>query len=124
MSKQRSPAKELEAFLNFVDDNKREYDYAYGMVNEEDRKLTDMVHEIEFAENAAERNKVATRIQNSRRARRKNKDIVTRNKALVEFFEDQNHKKTLNALRQLLGKQRREEEYLESERTYKKRVDR
>lgn len=40
----------------------------------------------------------------------------------MKFFEDQNHKATLNKMRQLLGKQRKEEEYLAGERTYKPRI--
>ena len=51
-----------------------------------------------------------------------NKDIVKRDEGLVKFFEDQNHKTTLNKMRQLLGRQRKEEEYLAGERTYKPRI--
>jgi len=41
---------------------------------------------------------------------------------LVKFFEDQKNRDTLNRLRQLLGQQRKEEEYLLGERTYKPRA--
>ena len=37
MTKQRSPAEEIEAFLNFVDRCSREYTYAQDMVKEEDK---------------------------------------------------------------------------------------
>ena len=119
---QRSPAKRLEEFLNFVDSCSREYQAAYGTVNEEDKRLQDLIHEMEFAENKAERNKVATKLQHSRRNRRKNKDIVMLNEQVVKFFEEQNHKATLNKMRQLLGRQRKEEEFLQSKRTYKPRM--
>jgi len=119
---QRSPAEQLQEFLNFVDSCSREYQAAYGAVNEEDKRLQDLIHEMEFAENKAERNKVATRLQHSRRNRRKNKDIAMRNELVVKFFDEQNHKSTLNKMRQLLGRQRKEEEFLQSKRTYKPRM--
>ena len=117
------PAKHLEDFLNYVDACMREYKTAYDSVNEEDKRLTDLVHEIEFAEDKAERNRAATRLQQSRRTRRKNKDIVLMDEKLVKFFEDQNHKATLNKMRQLLGQQRKTEEYLQGERVYKPRIE-
>ena len=122
MKKQISPAEEIEAFLNFVDRCSREYTYAQDMMKEEDKRLQELLHEMEFAADRAERNRVATRLQASRRERRANKDIVQRDELLVEFFKDQQNRKTLNMLRQLLGRQRKVEEYLQSERVYKPRV--
>ena len=51
-----------------------------------------------------------------------NKDMAKMNEKLVKFFEDQKNRDTLNRLRQLLGQQRKEEEYLLGERTYKPRA--
>ena len=48
---------------------------------------------------------------------------VQRYELIVKFFEDQNNRRTLNQLKQLLGQQRKEEEYLSRERTYKPRVE-
>jgi len=39
MGKKASPVYELEVFLNFIDECRREYQYAYEQVNEEDRRL-------------------------------------------------------------------------------------
>lgn len=69
-----------------------------------------------------ERNRIATSLQQSRRTRRINKDMAKMNEKLVKFFEDQKNRDTLNRLRQLLGQQRKEEEYLLGERTYKPRA--
>lgn len=121
MGKKTSPASQLEIFLNFIDECHREYHYAYAQVNEEDRKLQDFLHEMEFAADRAERNRVAARLQCSRRIRRQNKDIVKWNERIVKFFEDPKSRDTLNRMRQLLGLQRKEEEYLLSERVYKPR---
>lgn len=122
MSRQRSPAEEIEVFLNFIDACSREYTYVQDMMKEEDNRLQDLLHEMEFAADRAERNRVATKLQASRRARRTNKDIMQKNELLVEFFKDQQNRRTLNLLRQLLGRQRKVEEYLQSERHYKPRA--
>ncbi len=119
----RSPAKEIEAFLNFVDDCRSEYRYAYDAVGEEDYRLQDLLHEMEFAKDKAERNRVATRLQASRRLRRESKDTVQLNEEIVKFFDDKKNREVLNCMRQLLGKQRKVEEYLNGERTYKPRVE-
>ena len=85
-------------------------------VNEEDRKLQDLLHEMEFAPGRTERNQAAARLQRSRRIRREYKDIVKWNERIVKFFEEPKSRDTLNRMRQLLGLQRKEEEYLLSER--------
>ena len=117
-----TPAQELESFLNFIDQCCREYQAAYDAVGYEEKKLQDYLHELEFAQGATKRNQVAKEFQKSRQERRKNKDTVKRNELVVKFFEEKPHRDTLNKLRQLLGRQRKEEEYLSSERIYKPRV--
>ena len=118
----RTPAQHLEDFLNAVDQCAKDYQYSSGIVSEEDKRLLDLVHEMEFAADSKERNRVATRMQKSRVLRRQNKDIVKQNELLVKFFEEPENRKVLNKLRQLLGRQRKEEEYLASDRTYNPRV--
>ena len=118
----RTPAESLEDFLKFVDQCYQEYQMAQEAVSREDKRLQDLLHELEFAKEKGERNRVATKFQRSRRERRKHKDIIKRNELVVKFFEEKSHRETLNKLRQLLGRQRKEEEYLSSERTYKPRV--
>lgn len=119
----RTPAESLEEFLNVVDHCYQEYQMAQEAVNREDRRLQDLLHELEFAKEKGERNRVATKFQSSRRERRKHKDIVKRNELVVKFFEEKPHRDTLNKLRQLMGRQRKEEEYLSSERIYKSRAN-
>jgi len=123
MAKEIKPSKHLEDFLNFLDQCAREYQYAYDNVSKEDRRLQDLLHEMEFAADKAERNRVATKLQGSRRERRRNKDMVKLYEKIVRFSEDQSNRRTINLLRQLLGQQRKEEEYLQGNRVYKKRVD-
>lgn len=122
MGKKTSPAKQLETFLNFIDECCREYQYAYDQVNEEDRKLQDFLHEMEFAPGRTERNQVAAKLQSSRKVRRENKNIVKWNEKMVKFFEEPKNRDVLNQMRLLLGQQRKEEEYLLGEKIYKPRV--
>jgi hypothetical protein len=112
----------MKEFLDFIDRCHAEYQLAYDAVSEEDKKLQDLLHKLEFSTNTAEKNRVATSLKNSRRERRRNKDIVKRNELIVGFFREKSHKDTLNKLRQLLGRQRKEEEYLASDRVYKPRA--
>ena len=42
---------------------------------------------------------------------------------LAQYFQSASGQKCLNELRQILGKQRKEEEYLAGHREYRKRVD-
>ena len=115
--------KHLEDFLNFLDQCAKEYQYAFENMSTEDKRLQDLLHELEFAADKAERNRVDTSLQRSRRERRKSKDMVKLYERIVKFSEDQSNRRTINLLRQLLGQQRKEEEYLRSNRTYKKRMD-
>lgn len=65
---------------------------------------------------------------NSRKARtesgerRRQKDEVMRLELIVSFFDEPQNKKVLNNLRQLMGRQRKQEEFLNSKREYKPRV--
>ena len=117
-----SPAQRIKEFLDWAVECEKVYREAFEAVHQEDLRLQDLVHELEFAANKAERNRVATRLQRSRKQRRKNKDIVKRYELVVNFLAEQGTKATLKKMRQLLGKQRTEEEYLAGERVYKPRA--
>ena len=117
----RKPSEVISEFLNYVDFAIREYKSAYENVNIEDKSLQDYVHAIEFARDKSERNRQATALQRSRRYRRAEKDKTLLYGEIEKFFEDSNNRAFLNKLRQLLGRQRKEEEYLTGNRVYKKR---
>lgn len=112
----------LQDFINYIDRCRNEYELAHEAVGKEDRRLQDLVHEMEFAEDRNTRNKVATKFHRSRKERRKYKDEVMRRQLIVDFFNEPQNKKVLNNLRQLLGKQRTQEEFLNGKREYKPRV--
>ena len=123
MQKDELPSEELTGFLNFIDACISRYRYAFDNVGQEDKRLQDLLHEIEFASNKAERNKAATKLQHSRRIRRENKDEAKLYEKIAKFFEEKENRNALNRLRPLLGQQRKEEDYLSSNRTYSPRVE-
>lgn len=122
MGKKKEASETLSEFLDFLDTCERQYQTAKDAVGLEDRRLQDLLHELEFAQDKSERNRVATKFQRSRRERRRQKDEVQRLELIVNFFNEQNHKNTVKKMRQLLGRQRKEEEFLRGKRVYKPRV--
>lgn len=118
-----TPSEVMQEFLNQIEHWKTEYGLAFDNVGREDKRLQDLVHELEFSQNAKERNRVATKLQRSRKVRRENKDTVLMLENIVNFFEDPQNKKVLNQMVQLLGTQRKQEKMILSERTYKPRVE-
>ena len=122
MGRNKEASEVLSGFLDFLDECERQYQTARDAVGLEDRRLQDLLHELEFAQDKAERNRVATKFQRSRRERRRQKDEVQRLELIVNFFGEQNHKNTVKKMRQLLGRQRKEEEFLRGKRVYKPRV--
>lgn len=122
MGNKKEASEVLSGFLDFLDECERQYQTARDAVGLEDRRLQDLLHELEFAQDKAERNRVATKFQRSRRERRRQKDEVQRLELIVNFFNEQNHKNTVKKMRQLLGRQRKEEEFLRGKRVYKPRV--
>lgn len=112
----------LQEFVAYIEQCRNDYAQSHDAVGREDKRLQDLLHELEFAEDRDARNKVATKFQRSRRERRKHKDDVMRLQLIVDFFDEPQHRKMLNNLRQLIGKQRSQEAYLDGKREYKPRV--
>mgnify|MGYP005780096411 CR=1 FL=1 len=68
----------------------------------------------------SERAKLATELRNCRLERRQYKDILEESEPIVQFFEEPQHKKTREQLKQLLGQMRKVENYHQN-RQYRKR---
>lgn len=118
----KRPSEILEQFLDYMDTVKIEYEEAFAIVGEEDKRLQDMLHALEFASNKQERNKIATQFQRSRKRRRKAKDKVLELERVYEFQKDQANKPFLKRLRGMITQQKGTEQYLAGQREYKKRV--
>ncbi|MDD3415506.1 MAG: hypothetical protein PHY47_16100 [Lachnospiraceae bacterium] len=123
MMQHNNPSEEIEGFINFIAQCQDIYRISYDNVGKEDKRLQDLLHEMEFSQNAKERNRAATKLKNSRKLRRENKDQVLMLENIIMFFDEPQHRKVLNQLRELMGKQRKQEKMLQSERTYRPRVE-
>lgn len=121
--REKEPSEVLSDFLNYIDQCRHDYQAAHDAVGMEDKRPQDLLHGLEFAADENEKRRAGTKLQQSRRIRRQEKDEVKRLDLIVRFFDEPGNKGTLNKMRQLLGKQRKEEEYLNGERHYYKRVD-
>lgn len=120
---ERNPSEIINEFLNFLAHAEVEYETAYADVGKEDSKLQTFLHDMEFAPNKAERNKIATKLQQSRRARRKAKDRVQLFEHVNNFYVDKQNQSLLKALRRLQNEQNTTEKYLFGNREFKNRVD-
>lgn len=118
----QQPSEIIQVFLDYIEQCQTDYENAVKAVETSDRvDVINFMHDFEFAKDKAERNKIATRCHYNRVDRRKNKDTVDRLEKVVKFFNELNHKNTLNKLGRMLDQQRKTEEYLESDRVYKPR---
>ncbi len=119
---EKEPSEVLSEFLAYIDRIRYDYKAAHDAVKREEKRLQDLLHDIEFAEGENEKRRAGTRLQQSRRNRRRKKDEMMRLELVVQFFDEPTQKSTINKMRQLLGKQRKQEEFLNGERHYNKRV--
>lgn len=119
---EKEPSEVLSEFLAYIDRIRYDYKAVHDAVKKEEKRLQDLLHDIEFAEGENEKRRAGTRLQQSRRNRRRKKDEMMRLELVVQFFDEPTQKSTINKMRQLLGKQRKQEEFLNGERHYNKRV--
>lgn len=117
------PGEVIAAFLKFLETAKQEYESVYAAVGAEDNKVQTFLHDLEFAPDRNERNRIATRLQKSRQARRKAKDRVQLYENVYKFCTDKQGQNLIKALEHLQKDQATMENYLFGERKFKKRVE-
>ena len=115
MKNEKEPSEVLSDFLNYIDQCRHDYQAAHDAVGMEDKRLQDLLHELEFAEGENEKRRAGTKLQQSRRNRPRQKDEMMRLELVVQFFDDPTPKSTINKMQQLLGKQRKQEERYDEE---------
>lgn len=120
---EKRPSEVITGFLNFLESAKREHESAYASAGAEDKKTQTFLHDLEFASDKAERNRIATRFQQSRRARRKAKDRAQLYECVNSFYTSPQNQNLLKALRRLQNEQVTMEKYLFGNREFKNRVD-
>lgn len=118
-----SPAERLEAFVAWARATEGICREAAGVIQKEDLRMQDLLHAMEFAANKAERGKIATKMQKSRKVRREHKDILQRYEQVAEFFRGDGNRAALKRMEQMVKQQRSRESYLDGKREYKPRVE-
>ena len=121
MSNEMKPSEVLQNFLDFMKACQKEYQVCTVEVHKHDKRVQDFLHGLELAPNRQERNKVATQAGRSRRARRRLKDRAQLLEECAKFYGDRSNKQFFDRMQGLIEKQRKEEEFLESDRVYKPR---
>ncbi len=117
------PSEAIQKFLDSIRQWQNEYNLAHGNVGQEDKRLQDLLHGLEFSSDGEEFQAASEKLRESRRIRRENKNTVQLLECIVQFFGEEQNRKVLNQLTQLLGRQRKQEAFLRSERTYKPRME-
>lgn len=121
MSNEMKPSEVLQNFLGFMKACQKEYQVCTVEVHKHDKRVQDFLHDLELAPNRQERNKVATQAGRSRRARRRLKDRAQLLEECAKFYGDRSNKQFFDRMQGLIEKQKKEEEFLESDRVYKPR---
>ena len=120
-SNEKKPSEIIEESISILESGKEDYERAKKKCEEWDSldRFIYWAHKFEFAKDRAERNRLATAFQRERRERRRFKDIQDKYKAIHDFVCSDNNKSTLKRMKGMIGAQRKQEKYLESERQYK-----
>ncbi len=122
MKRSKLPSEYLAEFLDFIDDARSHYKFCEEEMHNQEALTQDYLHKLEIDDlNCAERSKIATKLAVNRKERRYYKDRVGELGPIVEFFADQQHKKTLDCLKQVLGAVRKEERWRQY-RTYTPKI--
>lgn len=121
MKKERKPSEILEEFIDFLQESKELYNYAKRKCEEYDSMERHIYwdHKFEFAKDRNEKNRLSTAYQRERKERRRYKNICDKYSVLVKFIESDNNKGTLKRLKGMIEAQKREEDYVSSNRVYK-----
>ena len=115
------PSDVIRAFLDYMANCQKEYQAACTEMFAEDKKVQNFLHAIEFEKNCKERSKITTLWHISRNKRRAAKDKSLELERVAKFYSDKANKPFIDKLRSMVKDQKKEEEWLESERFYNPR---
>lgn len=110
----------LSQFLNFLESAKKDYFWYEDELSKQEALTQDYLHQLELEHlNYSERAKIATKLAACRKARREAKDIITILNPIINYSSV--YEKSLNQLKETLGKVRKEEKAIET-RSYNFKV--
>ena len=118
MQNNKLPSEYLTEFLKFVDEIQSHYTFCKTEMNTQDKLTQDYLHSLELDNlKCKERSKIATQLAINRKDRRYYKDRIEEFEPIVKFFEENQNKRVLDKLKQVLGECRKAERYHQN-RTY------
>ena len=120
--KKQKPSEAIEEFLSFLESANAEHIECEQTVDICGKRNIDYLHDMEFAKDKGERNRIATKIHNNQVNRRIAKDRALELEKPAVFFTDKSNKAFIGQLRRLLKEQKDREKYLENEREYIRRA--
>jgi len=120
--KKRKPSEVIEEFLSFLESANAEHIECEQIVDLCGKRNIDYLHDMEFAKDKGERNRIATKIHNNQVNRRAAKDRAMELEKPAAFFTDKSNKAFIGQLKRLLKEQKDREKYLENEREYVRRA--
>lgn len=112
------PSDVIQAFLDYMVNCQKEYQAACTEMWNEDKKVQNFLHAIEFEKNCKERSKITTLWHISRNKRRAAKDKSLELERIAKFYSDKANKPFFDKLRSMVKDQKEEEKWLEGERVY------
>lgn len=108
----KKPSEYISEFLNFVAEAQVQYRLCFEEEDKQEKLTQDYLHSLELDDlKCNERSKIATKLAINRKDRRYFKDRVEEFEPIVKFFEDQQNKKMLDRLKEVLGQVRKQENY-------------
>ena len=111
----------FKAFLNWLTDMDELQKKSWQTVIDEDAKVQDYLHQIEFEPQNKKRSVIATRFHLSRVTRREAKDISQMLKPLAEFAKEAKVRNLIKLMKTTQEALKKEEDFVHGERTYKPR---
>ena len=109
----------LAVFLSAMDRAKHDYEWNESEMKRMDALTQDYLHSMELQDMGyKERAKIATKLAECRKQRRKHKDMVTILEPLMLVLNDEKGKQTIKMLKEALGKTRKIEANMECRRYY------
>lgn len=120
--KQRKPSEVIEEFLSFLENANNDHIQCNQTVDQCNKKNIDYLHDMEFAKDKGERNRIATKIHNNQIQRRTAKDRALELEKPAAFFVDKSNKPFIGQMKRLLKEQKDRETYLANNREYVRRA--
>lgn len=118
----RNHSETIADFIKYIDEAKVAFDIAQKGLHEQEAIECDILHKMELGCTYEERCRLATKLTACLKERRYYKDIIDQTQPVMEWLNDGRNAAAFNQIKQMLGKVRKSEKYMET-RTYRPRTD-